>query len=121
MLKRELDNNTIRYLIGSETKLTLEMEETEQGVVITLIGELVSGAARWMQDDLNEFASIGVPMILDFSKVTYMANAIQTKLLDIQQNVETKGRGALVLRNLPAGIRKRFEETGVIDCLEIDG
>ncbi len=119
MLDRKIENGTIVYRSGNTPVLTVLESLEETGVLIKLTGELRSDVAHDMLDELTAIVTSGAQVSLDFSGVTYIANAVQEVLVTVQQNIETIGVGAMQLQALPAPILQEFESTGIIDCLDI--
>lgn len=120
MLNRRLEGNAIIFSSGSNPVLTIEEEETEQGILMKLNGELRSDVAHELSDELTALATVGVNIVVDFSGVTYITSTILDVFLSVQQAMDTMRRGNLMLRSLPAGILREFERTGTSELLMIE-
>ncbi len=119
MLTREIQGNTIMYHSGPETVLIMEETPVEGGVHIRFEGQLRSEVAHDLQDELIAFITSRMPVTVDMEQVTYIANAVQEVLVSVQQCVESMGVGGLTLEKLPGHILEEFENTGIIDCLDV--
>lgn len=118
MLTRKFDGDTTLYLSGDKVVLSMEEIISEEGVLVNLVGELRREVSHDLQDELWAFATSGASVVLDFSKVEYIANSVQDALVVVQQKIEAMHKGSMVLKSLPEKIMREFEGTGIIDCLE---
>lgn len=120
MLNRKLEGNSIIFRNGSVTVLTIEEKETDNGIVMTLNGELRSDVAHELIDELTALATVGVRILVDFSGVTYITSTILDVFLSVQQLMDSMGKGSLVLCKMPAAIYQEFENTGTAELLLIE-
>lgn len=119
MIKR-IEADAIIFSDVSGDILTMNEIKTDSGIVIAFCGELRSEIARDLHAELETIVSVNIPIELDFAKVTYIASSIQGVLLHVQQKIDELKKSAMVLRNVPSSILNEFENTGIIDCLNVD-
>ena len=119
MLTRKIEGDSIVFLNGTTHVLTIREEEKENGVLMTLQGELRSDVAHELMDELTALATVGVNVVLDFAEVTFITSTILDVLLTVQQTMDTIGKGSLLLRKIPDKIFEQFEKTGVSELLLI--
>ena len=120
MLSRKIEDNSIVFRNGSAVVLTIVEEETENGLTMTLRGELRSDVAHELLDELTALATVGVNVVVDFAEVTYITSTILDVFLTVQQLMDSMQKGELVLRKLSAEIYREFEKTGTSELLIIE-
>lgn len=114
-----MERNGFVYKENADFVLRVEESCSERAVDIILTGELRRETADDLQDELTAFAVCGLSLRLDFRGVVYLSYGVQNALLRVQQCIEETNCGDLVLHHLPYAVRKAFESTGIVDCLEI--
>ena len=68
----------------------------------------------------NMFIDGGARLTLDLSKLEYINSRAQGELADMQQRVETNGKGGnFKIINVPEAIMARFDASGYSDYLDI--
>lgn len=119
MLNRKLEDSSIVFYSGTARVLTIKEEEAENGILITLIGELRSETANELGDELTMLATVGASIVLDFEGVTYIAPNVLGKLLTVQRSMDSMKKGTLLLRRLKPDIYSQFEKHGMSELLDI--
>lgn len=119
MLNRKLEESAIVFYNGMERILSIKEEETENGVLMTLQGELRSEVAHELLDELTALATVGMNIILDFEGVVFITSTILDVLLTAQQTMDSMGKGAMLLRKIQPDILSQFERTGTSELLMI--
>ena len=116
-LNRKMLDDTL--ILSDDSGQILSVRETEQDdrIRIILEGSLKSETAHDFEDELTAFAVLGMDLLVDFEKVTYLSSACTRVLLQIQQKIDGTGKGSLILKNLPDPIRDEMEKTGVLELL----
>ena len=120
LLTRKLEGAAIVFYNGANKVLSILEEEIENGVLLTLQGELRSDAAHELLDELTALATVGVNVVLDFEGVTFITSTILDALLTAQQTMDSMGKGTMLLRKLPQDIYYQFEKTGTSELLMIE-
>ena len=120
MLNRKIEGDSIVFDDGTTIVLTVEEKSTDQGILLLLNGQLRSEVAHDIQDELIALATVGVNIVVDFGKVTYISPTTQHSFLRVQQKMDTMGKGTLLLRKLPIEIFREFEKTGASELLLIE-
>ena len=120
MLTRKLEGQSIVFYNANTQVLSILEEEREDGVLLTLRGELRSDVAHELLDELTALATVGVQVTLDFAEVTFITATILDVLLTVQQTMDAMGKGSLVLRKLKPDIYHQFEKTGTSELLIIE-
>ena len=120
MLDRKIEGNSIIFRNGSATVLTIEENETDNGIVMVLNGELRSDVAHELLDELTALATVGVSIVVDFAGVTYITSTILDVFLSVQQIMDSMHKGSMTLCKLPGEIFDEFERTGTAELLQIE-
>ncbi len=120
MLTRKLEGDAIVFYSGANRILTVQELMTENGVLMNLTGELRSDTAQSILDELTAFATVGVKVTVDFSKVTFISSAVMDALHKVQKTLDDMGAGELLLRALPPEIYRKFWDTGMSELLRIE-
>ncbi len=120
MLNRKLEGSAIVFYDGSTQILSIREEEIENGVLITLQGELRSDTGHELLDELTALATAGVNITLDFEGVTYITSTILDVLLKAQHTIDKISKGNLLLRKLKPDIYSEFEKTGTHESFMIE-
>lgn len=120
MLNRKIDGESIVYDDGTTVVLTIGEKSADQGIILSLNGQLRSELAHDIQDELVALATVGANIVVDFEKVTYISPTTQHIFLRVQQKMDTMGKGTLLLRKLPKEIFLEFEKTGASELLMIE-
>ena len=119
MLTRKLEGSSIVFYNDSTQVLSIKEEENENGVLMTLVGELRSDVAHELLDELTALATVGVNIVLDFEGVTFITSTILDVLLTAQQTMDSLGKGTMLLQKLQPEIFRQFEKTGTSELLMI--
>lgn len=120
MLNRRIEEESIIFEEESAIVLSIEEKSTEQGILLMMSGQLRSELAHDIQDELVALATVGVNIIVDLEKVTYISPTTQHVFLRTQQKIDAMGKGSLLLRKLSNEIYREFENTGVSELLLIE-
>lgn len=120
MLVRKMEADTMLFYDEDTLVLTMEESDLDNGVLISLQGDLRSDTTHHIQDELEAFVTVGVKVTIDLGKVTFISPSVLSTLLNVQQLVDFFRKGEIVLRNLPDGIYKKMDEYGLSDLLVIE-
>lgn len=120
MLNRKNGGESIIFSDGPKTVLTIGEKEQENGILMTLTGELRSEVAHDLQDELVALTTVGADVVVDMSGVTYISSAVQHVFLTVQQKMDTMSRGTLVLKGMSDAIYSEFDKTGTSELLMIE-
>lgn len=120
MLNRKLEGSDIVFYDGSTQVLSIKEEESENGVLLTLRGELRSEVGHELLDELTALATVRANIALDFDGVTFITSTILDSLIEVQHTMDEMNRGTLLLRKLKPDIYRRFEEVGMTELLMIE-
>ena len=99
--------------------LTGQLEDSEDGVVVTLVGELDVDAASSLSDRIEAEASWERPVAIDLAQVSYCDSAGLSVLIRCHLLAESAG-GRFVVRQPPDRIRSLLEFTGLDTHLQIE-
>ena len=120
MLNRKLDGESIIYTDGAQTILTIGEKEQENGILLTLTGELRSEVAHDLQDELVALTTVGANVVVDMAGVTYISSTVQHVFLTVQQKMDNMARGTLVLKAMTDEIYSEFDKNGTSELLMIE-
>lgn len=120
MLTRKLEGDAIVFYNGASHVLTIHETENDTGVLMALDGELRSDVAHELLDELTALATVGVKVVVDFEKVTFITSTILDVFLTVQQTMDSMGKGTLLLTKMPTEIYQKFEKTGTAELLMIE-
>lgn len=120
MLNRKIEGESIIFTDGQEHILTITEQETENGILMCLSGQLRSDVAHDVYDELVALTTVGANIVVDFKEVTYIAPTLQNTLLIVQQKMDSMGKGTLLLRGMSKEIYREFEKSGEADLLMIE-
>ena len=120
MLNRKLDGESIVFTDGARTVLTIGEKEQENGILMTLTGELRSEVAHDLQDELVALTTVGANVVVDMRGVSYISSTVQHVFLTVQQKMDNMSRGTLVLRGMPDAIYNEFDKNGTSELLMIE-
>ena len=119
-LKRKYGQDSWSLCDGDETVLTVRETGENNQVTVALAGSLRRDAEQFIQDELIALSTVGVDIVLDCKELTYIANACQLALLNVQKRMDSMERGTLTLRNVPPEIYAGFEKTNLHELLAIE-
>ena len=120
MLNRKIEGDSIVFYDGTNRILTIGEAQTDEGILLTLAGELRTETAHDIQDEMIALTTVGANIVVDMAGVTYISSSVQHVFLTVQKKTESMNRGALTLRNLPEAVYQEFYRTGVSELLMID-
>lgn len=120
-LIREIEGDTSHFYMNEKEVFWLKEEIVDQGVIATIGGELLSEITNEFLDEMLALVSVGMNIVIDFEKVSYMSTSFMKALLKIQLTMDKKDKGQmLVLRKIPKEIMNEFEATGTSELLMIE-
>ena len=119
-LTRKVDGNSISLLEGTNTIFTMKETREDMCMVVTLEGSMKSDVEYDFKDEMMMLIFCGLDLKLDFSKVDYLSPSCARVLLYIQQEIDKRERGSLVLSKMPIAILKELESTGLSELLMIE-
>ena len=119
-LTRKVEGDCIQ--LADDTNVIFTMKEIKEDNYVTVIleGSLRSDVVYDFQDEMVTLALFGLDLKLNFSAVTYLSSACAKALLEIQQKMDSIGKGSLVLLKIPEVILKELESTGLSELLMIE-
>lgn len=120
MAKRRIEDDTIMFYDGATQFLTIKESDTENGILLTLVGELRGEVSHDLLDELVSFVTVGVKVVVDCEKVTYIAPSNEQVFLDTQHKIDDMKKGDLTIRNLPPNIYQEFHKNGTPEVLKIE-
>ena len=120
MLHRKLDGESIIYTDGEQTVLSIGEKEQENGILMTLTGELRSDVAHDLQDELIALTTVGANVVVDMAGITYISSTVQHVFLTVKRKMDSMKKGSLVLKAMSDGIYSEFDKNGTADLLLIE-
>ena len=120
MVSRKIEDDVITYYDGAKAFAMISETETDEGILMTMMGALRSDIANDLLDELIAFTTVGANVFIDFEKVEYLSSTMQHVFLRVQQKMDAMGKGTLTLRKLPPNIYHEFEKTGASELLMIE-
>lgn len=120
MLSRIIQGDSMLFYDGDTLILTVDEKESDNGILIQFTGILRSDTAYHIQDELDAFTSIALPVTLDLSGVSFLAPSVLAALLESQQLIDYFRQGRILLRNIPDSVYREMDETGISELLMIE-
>lgn len=120
MLNIKIQGNTIRFYSGDQCILTIEEEETQEGILLKMKGALVMDTGNAIHDELKAIVLIGDKAIVDFGEATSVSSEVLKNLLHIQEFTARRGKGRLILRNVSDSLYGQLEEMKIAELLMIE-
>ena len=117
---RVVENDTLRLIEGTETVLSIQESLDGNVVSVKLEGKLRSDLVLDFQDEMCALATLGFDIVLDCANVQYLSATFQRSFIVIQQKLDAVGKGSMVLNRVPKEIYEEFEQSGMIDLLQIN-
>ena len=117
-----VDNTVDGVPSDLEDPLIIDVRESgEDGVVLTLRGELDPHTAPRLRERIDEaFASDRVQMALDLAGVTFIDSSGLRVILSGHKEANERG-GKLVLQSPSPTARRLLDITGLLDHIDVDG
>lgn len=116
-IEMKISDEGLGFFDGGKEVLTMKEAVRDDCVLIELKGSLRSDMEHGFGDELMALASVGMKMLVDFKGVDYISNGCQDMLFKVQQKIEEKEQGGLVLTGVSSKVRENFESTGLSECL----
>lgn len=115
-------NNNVLEICDEEAKVILAIaEELVDGKLkITLSGEIKNEVAHEFEDEVMAALSVCHNLIIDFSKVTYIASFALKSLLSVQQMIDEIDNSSMVLIHVSKEVMSTFKESGFSEILMIE-
>lgn len=120
MLERKMNGDSMLFYEGGKLVLSVDEQETDNGILMVLKGELRSETAQHIQHELDAFTAMGVSVTMDFKEVTYISSSVLYALLSSQQLIDFFTRGSILLKNVPDAVYQEMEQTGIAELLMIE-
>ncbi|MBO6159507.1 MAG: STAS domain-containing protein [Firmicutes bacterium] len=120
-IRRVMEGETL-HLYDDEEKI-LSMQESqfnEHTIKIVLEGALTSLVVHDFLDELTALTYLGLDLVIDFEKVTYLSSGCTQVLIDIQQKMDAQSKGQLLLRKMPDSLMREMESTGASELLDVE-
>ena len=105
---------------GGATVLSVKEIAEGLNVAVCVSGSLRSDTEAAFSDELLALCSVGCGIIIDCKELKDISYTCQLVLLKIQQEIDSNGKGSLVLRNVPAGIYDQFRQSNLHELLMIE-
>ena len=118
-MERKIVGDSILFCVDGKTVLTLKEYEKDGSVVLQPDGELRSDFVHDFQDELIAFVTVGVNVVVDMGKVSYLSSTAQNAFLTAQRKMDALKKGKLTLCNLTDAVYHEFESTGLSELLRI--
>lgn len=114
-------NGVTHCYVNDVEKMTFHGEISgERDVMFFVSGEITEDTVLNFVNELNMFIDGGARLTLDLSRLVYINSRAQGELADMQQRVETNGKGgSFRIINVPEAIMARFDASGYSDYLDI--
>ena len=120
MINRKLEGDSTFFYENDSLILTMVETDTEDGILMTLKGDLKKDTANPILDELNDFSMVNVKVTVDFKDVTSISAAVMNALLDAQQQIDQLEQGELVLRSIPDPIYREMDKIHLTELLMIE-
>jgi len=118
-LTRKIEGDILLLMDGAETVLSIQEGVDGDTVGFKLTGMLRSDTAHDFMDELFAVTALGLKLDLDLAGVTYISSTCQQVLLSVQQKIDERGKGGLLISKLNSKIREEFDSTGFSQLLDI--
>lgn len=117
--KRKVEGDWLT-IADPDGKILLSIREqiAADGALITVKGELTLLAAHDFEDELMGVLTVTDRVVIDLSEVTFLSSAGLKILLTIQQMLEKRRDGRLLLKEPSQTAQAVFEETGFSQLFE---
>lgn len=116
-IEMKVTNEGLSFLEAGKEILNMKEMVQDDCVLIELKGSLRSDTEHGFGDEMMALASVGMKMLVNFKGVEYISNGCQDVLFKVQQKIEEKEQGGLVLTGVSSAVRENFESTGLSECL----
>lgn len=115
-------NNNVLEICDEDSKVILSIAEelVEGKLKITLSGEIKNEVAHEFEDEVMAVLSVYPNLIIDFSKVTYIASFALKSLLSVQQMIDEIDNSSMVLIHVSKEVMSIFKESGFSEILMIE-
>ena len=115
-------NNDVLEICDEENNIILSISEKLQDNVMNIkaVGQIKNEVAHDFEDEVMAALSVCKRIVLDFSKVTYIASMTLKVLLSAQRIIDESSDASLTLIHVKPEIMKVFNESGFSDILMIE-
>ena len=115
-------NNDVLEICDEENNIILSINEKLQDNVMNIkaVGQIKNEVAHDFEDEVMAALSVCKRIVLDFSKVTYIASMTLKVLLSAQRIIDESSDASLTLIHVKPEIMKVFNESGFSDILMIE-
>lgn len=115
-------NNSILEICNEDAKVILSIAEefVEGELKITLSGEIRNEVAHEFEDEVMAALLVCHNLIIDFSKVTYIASFALKSLLSVQQMIDEIENSSMVLIHVSKEVMSIFKDSGFSEILMIE-
>lgn len=118
---RRMNNNVLEICDEDSNVILAIAEELVDGKLkITLSGEIKNEVAHEFEDEVMAALSVCPNLIIDFSKVTYIASFALKSLLSVQQMIDEIDNSSMVLIHVSKEVMSIFKESGFSEILMIE-
>lgn len=118
---RRMNNNVLEICDEDANVILAIAEELVDGKLkITLSGEIKNEVAHEFEDEVMAALSVYPNLIIDFSKVTYIASFALKSLLSVQQMIDEIDNSSMVLVHVSKEVMSIFKESGFSEILMIE-
>ena len=115
-------NNHVLEICDEDSNVILAIAEEliDDKLKITLSGEIKNEVAHEFEDEVMAALSVCHNLIIDFSKVTYIASFALKSLLSVQQMIDEIEDSSMVLIHVSEDVMSVFKESGFSEILMIE-
>ena len=100
--------------------LSMLEEEGEEGMRISLHGEVTVDVSHEFEDELVSASTVCKNLMLDFGGLSHICGAGLNALLTTQRCLEKYADSSLTLRNVRGPVLETFRETGFSDLFDME-
>lgn len=120
-MKRVVNGDEMSLYDANDKKvLTLRGTIEDTCVFYQMEGSLKSDVAHDMLDELKALAGLGMDIMVDLEKITYMSAACANAFLTVQKAMDKYEKGSLTLCKVPQDILSEMEKSGLASLLMIE-
>lgn len=114
-------NNAVLEICGEDQNpiLSISEEVVDETMHIRLKGELRNEVAPEFEDEIMAALSVCPQIVLDFSKVTYIASMALRSLLTVQRMIDEMAGASVTLTHITPVVMEVFVESGFSEILAI--
>ena len=120
MLIRKIQGDMIQFYEDESLVLTIDEQDTNDGILMRFKGALKSEFSDHIQDELDAYTTIGMKVFIDFKEATFISASLLNALLNCQQLVDYFRNNEIILKNIPQSVYLEMDRTGISELLMIE-